>query len=144
MNFIANNIWGIKPINLYGNDRPTKRTLGIRDKKILYNRAKKRCEGCGKKIDFDEMQAGHKNPASKGGSATLKNSVCICWKCNNNQGTDTWAVFMRKMGKSETRSVTSGKKRKSTRKKVKRRERGIFDLAIAPATIRLPKSRSWL
>ncbi|MBI2547224.1 MAG: hypothetical protein HYW23_02145 [Candidatus Aenigmarchaeota archaeon] len=70
-----------------------------------------------KKIEFSEMQTGHKTVASKGGNATLRNSVCLCYKCNKLQGTDSWATFIKKMGKSETRSVTSGKKRRSVKKK---------------------------
>lgn len=96
-----------------------KRTLGIRDKQILYRRAKEKCEGCGRKIGFDEMHSGHKNAASKGGSATFRNSVCICARCNKLQGTDSWATFMGKMGKSDIRSVTSSKKRRSTKRKSK-------------------------
>ena len=110
----------IKPVNLYGPKTPSrKRTLGIRDKQILYRRAKGRCEACRRKIDFDEMHSGHKNAASKGGSATLRNSVCVCARCNKLQGTDSWATFMKKMGKSNTRSVTSGKKRSSSKRKSK-------------------------
>ena len=97
----------------------SKRTLGIRDKQILYRRAKGRCEACCRKIDFDEMYSGHKNAASKGGSATLRNSICICARCNKLQRTDSWATFMKKMGKSNTRSVTSGKKRNCSKKKSK-------------------------
>ncbi|HLC67455.1 MAG TPA: HNH endonuclease signature motif containing protein [archaeon] len=97
------------------------RTLGIRNKQILYRRAKGKCEACGRKIDFDEMHSGHKNAASKGGSATLRNSVCICARCNKLQGTDSWATFMKKMGKSNTRSVTSGKKRSTSKKKPRRK-----------------------
>jgi len=72
-----------------GNSKPTgsnkKRTLGSREKQILYDRAKHRCEATGHKIDFSEMQVGHKNPHSKGGSATLRNSVCLCYKHNKLQ-----------------------------------------------------------
>jgi len=110
----------IKPMNLYGQKTSSgKRTLGIRDKQILYRRAKGRCEACRRKIDFDEMHSGHKNAASKGGSATLRNSVCVCARCNKLQGTDNWATFMKKMGKSNTRSVTSSKKRSPSKKKSK-------------------------
>jgi hypothetical protein len=94
-----------------------KRTLGIRDRQILYRRAKKKCEACDRRIEFDEMHAGHKNAASKGGSTTLRNSVCICARCNKLQGTDSWATFMKKMGKSKTTSVTSAKRKISKRKK---------------------------
>lgn len=97
-------------------DEPKKRTLGVRDKKILYVRAKGKCEACGKKIEFHEMHAGHKNPAFKGGSATLRNTVCICASCNGLQGKDSWAVFMKKLGKNKTRSITSGKKKEKTQK----------------------------
>lgn len=79
-------------------DNDSKRTLGIRDKQILYRNAKGRCENpaCGKKIEFDEMQVGHKTAWSKGGRTTLKNSVCLCYRCNKLQGTDSWAIFLKK------------------------------------------------
>jgi len=82
------------------NSRSSKRSLGIRDKKILYRNAKGKCENpaCKKKIDFDEMQVGHKTAWSKGGSTIFKNSVCLCWRCNNLQGTDSWIVFLKKQG----------------------------------------------
>lgn len=82
----------------WDNDRESKRTLGIRDKKILYRNAKGRCENpaCGKRIDFDEMQVGHKTSWSKRGRTNLANSKCLCWRCNNLQGTDSWATFLKK------------------------------------------------
>jgi hypothetical protein len=81
-------------------ERVAKRTLGIRDKQILYRRANKKCENptCNKKLEFDEMQVGHKTAWSRGGSTTLKNSVCLCYRCNKLQGTDSWPVFLRKQG----------------------------------------------
>ena len=76
----------------------SRRTLGIRDKQILYRNANGKCENpkCGKKIEFDEMQVGHKVAWSKGGSSTLRNSVCLCYRCNKLQGTDSWATFLKK------------------------------------------------
>lgn len=90
----------------YLDDYDTKRTLGIRDKKILYRRANGRCENpaCGKKIEFDEMLVGHKTAWSKGGRTTLINSVCLCWRCNNLQGTDSWATFLKKQGVEDPKS----------------------------------------
>ena len=85
----------------YYDDNNYKRTLSIRDKQILYLRANKRCENpaCGKKLDFTEMQVGHKTTAwSRGGRTTLKNSVCLCYRCNKLQGTDSWATFLKKWG----------------------------------------------
>ena len=82
----------------WDNGTDSKRTLGIRDKQILYRNAKGRCQNpaCGKKIEFDEMQVGHKTAWSRGGRTTLKNSVCLCYRCNKLQGTDSWATFMKK------------------------------------------------
>jgi hypothetical protein len=93
-------MWG------YDDERDTKRTLGIRDKQILYRKANKRCENptCGKKLEFDEMQVGHKTSWSRGGSTTLKNSVCICYRCNKLQGTDSWATFLKKQGVEEPKT----------------------------------------
>lgn len=85
-------------MSYWDEDNDTKRTLGIRDKQILYRNAKGRCENpaCNKKIDFDEMQVGHKTAWSRGGSTTMKNSVCLCYRCNKLQGTDSWTVFLKK------------------------------------------------
>jgi len=85
---------------LWDDGRDSKRTIGIRDKQILYRNVKGICQnpGCNKKIDFDEMQVGHKTAWSRGGNTTFKNSVCLCYRCNKLQGTDSWAVFLKKQG----------------------------------------------
>jgi 5-methylcytosine-specific restriction endonuclease McrA len=99
----------------FGESKNKKRTLGIRDKQILYRRAKGRCEGCGKKIEFDEMQVGHVKAYSKGGATTLANSACLCYRCNKLQGTDTLETLKKKL------NGTYGKKskEKSIKKKIK-------------------------
>lgn len=93
---------------LFDDDRDTKRTLGIREKQILYRNANKRCQNpaCGKKIDFDEMQVGHKTAWSKGGKTTLRNSVCLCYRCNKLQGRDSWSTFLRKQGAKDQKAQT--------------------------------------
>ena len=87
-------LWG------FDDDRDSRRTLGERDRQILYRNANKRCQNpaCNKKIEYDEMQVGHKTAWSRGGSTTLRNSVCLCYRCNKLQGTDSWAVFLKKQG----------------------------------------------
>ena len=81
-------------------DEPTRRTLGIRDKQILYKRAGHKCENCEREIEFSDMQVGHKTAYSKGGSTSLRNSVALCYGCNKLQGTDSWETFQRKQGKT--------------------------------------------
>ena len=81
-------------------DRDPRRSLSQRDREILYRSAKGRCQNpaCNMKIEFGEMLAGHKTAWSKRGSTTLRNSVCLCYRCNKLQGTDSWAVFLKKQG----------------------------------------------
>lgn len=90
-------------------DSPRKRTLGIRDKQILWRRDGKKCGNptCGKSVDFDEMQVGHKKAHSKGGSATLSNTITLCYRCNKLQGTDSWAVFLKKQGVVDKKKVAA-------------------------------------
>ena len=93
-----------------GREEKKKRTLGIRDKQILWERAGHKCEACEKEITYPEMQAGHKTAASKGGNATLRNCVCLCYKCNKLQGTDSWKTFLKKLGKQGSVKSKSGVK----------------------------------
>ncbi len=80
-------------------EEPSKRALTIRERKILYTRASGKCQLCGEPINFLEMQVGHKIAASRGGSATLRNTVALCFKCNNLQGTDSWERIHKKLDK---------------------------------------------
>ncbi|MEM3411892.1 MAG: HNH endonuclease signature motif containing protein [archaeon] len=118
---MARNPFGIEPIidiNIYGSQRSRKRTLGVRDKQILYRRAKGRCEACGKKIEYDEMQVGHKKPYSKGGATTLANSACLCYRCNKLQGTDSLETLKKKMAGTfgkRTKKGSGNSARKKTR-----------------------------
>jgi len=81
-------------------DEPRKRTLRNRDRQILWKRAGGKCEACDKPISYLDMQVGHKTAYSKGGSTSLRNSVCLCYTCNKLQGTDSYSVFLKKLGKS--------------------------------------------
>jgi len=108
------------------------RTLGIRDKQILYRNANKRCQNhkCLRKIDFDEMQVGHKKAYSKGSKTNLKNSVCLCWRCNKLQGTDSWDKFLKKQGIK--------KKVKKTTKKVKKKPKTNDPFSFPSPKFKLP------
>src|SRR2546422_4821126 len=81
-------------------DEPARRSLGIREKQILYDRSSHKCENCKRDIEFSDMQVGHKTAYSRGGGTTLRNSVALCYGCNKKQGTDSWEVFQRKQGKT--------------------------------------------
>ena len=81
-------------------DEPRKRTLGTRERQILWKKADGKCQAYGKSITYLDMQVGHKTAYSRGGSTTLRNSVCLCYTCNKLQGTDSFSKFLKKLGKS--------------------------------------------
>lgn len=85
---------------LFWDENDPKRTLSSQGRRELYKRAKGRCENpaCNRKIGIDVMIVGHKKAWSKGGRTTFSNLVCLCYDCNKRQGTDSWAVFLRKQG----------------------------------------------
>ena len=85
----------------FDDGRDSKRSLTPRERQFLYEQAKGRCENpkCSHpKITFFEMQVGHRKAWANGGRTSLKNSVCLCYKCNHDQGTDSWEIFMKKLG----------------------------------------------
>ena len=86
-------------MGIFGEEETPRRTLGTRDRQILYEKAQRKCENCGQDLSFTEMQVGHKKAYSKGGSTTLRNSVALCYRCNKLQGTDSWEAFQRKQGR---------------------------------------------
>jgi hypothetical protein len=83
-----------------GDENDPKRTLSNKGRQELYKRAQGRCENpaCHRKIKIDIMAVGHKKAWSKGGRTIFSNLVCLCLDCNKRQGTDSWAVFLRKQG----------------------------------------------
>lgn len=91
-------------------DEPQRRTLGIRDRQIVWERAGHKCESCMREITFTELQVGHKTAFSRGGSTTMKNAVCLCYACNKLQGTDSWTTFQKKLGRDTTIPVSSKNK----------------------------------
>jgi hypothetical protein len=80
--------------------KDSRRSLPAGEKETLYLKAGKKCQNpaCGKKLEFFEMQVGHKTAWSKNGRTTLANSVCLCYVCNKRQGTKTWAAFLKSQG----------------------------------------------
>src|SRR3989344_3698766 len=102
---MGNNLFGKKSPELWDKSpelwgqKKEKRSIGNRDKHILYITANKRCENCGKRLAEHEMQVGHKKAYSKNGKTKLANSVALCYPCNNLQGTDSWETFRTKLHK---------------------------------------------
>ena len=76
-----------------------------RDREYVYNRDQGTCQRCGKRIIFgnrrrDQVGAwemGHKRAHTSGGTSHLRNIVALCWKCNLQQGTKSFAETNRGM-----------------------------------------------
>lgn len=132
---------GIKPIKIGGISSPKKikRSLGKNDKDILYLRAKKKCEGCGKKIDQSEMQVGHKKAYSKGGATTLANSACLCYRCNKLQGTGTLETLKKKLAGTYGKRTTKKATKKLTTKKTSTSLKSSNSFGIK--SLKIPKFR---
>jgi hypothetical protein len=103
----------------FDDGRDSKRSLTPRERQFLYENAKGRCENpaCRKKITFFEMQVGHKIAHSKKGRTTPKNSVCLCYKCNHDQGQDSWEVFLKKRG-VQTPEMKAKQEKEQTKQKL--------------------------
>ena len=75
------------------------------DRKYIYNRDNGHCKLCGKQLVFSNRrrnekgawEMGHRRAHAEGGSSHLRNIVALCWKCNLEQGTESFADEDRKM-----------------------------------------------
>jgi 5-methylcytosine-specific restriction endonuclease McrA len=83
------------------------------------------------------MQVGHKKAYSKGGATTLANSVCLCYKCNKNQGTDSFETYKKKL------NGTYGKRSKTQTKKTVKKRKSSEQGWINPITGRKEKLNPW-
>ena len=58
----------------------------------------KTCIYCGKSYELNELTIDHVHPKSMGGPTNTKNSVCACFKCNQEKGTTSWKSFIAQFG----------------------------------------------
>lgn len=74
---------GVYEYLLTGNERALSiRAFDKRDARAAYERQKGVCPLCGEHFNFDEMQADHITPWSKGGKTTPDNCQMLCRDCN--------------------------------------------------------------
>jgi 5-methylcytosine-specific restriction endonuclease McrA len=84
--------------------------------------AKGKCQNpyCKTKITEAEMQIGHKTAFSRGGNTTLKNAVCLCYRCNRLQRTDSWEKFLKKQAIAHGQALPREKKVKEVKQVIKK------------------------
>ena len=74
---------GIYEYLLTGDERKLSiRAFDRRDALAAYERQNHRCAICGKAFEFEDMQADHIEPWSRGGHTTPDNCQMLCRKCN--------------------------------------------------------------
>jgi hypothetical protein len=64
------------------------RAFDKRDARAAYERQKGVCPYCGKRFEFEEMQADHITPWSKGGRTVPENCQMLCRDCNLKKSDD--------------------------------------------------------
>jgi hypothetical protein len=81
-----------------------------RDREFVFERAGRTCQRCHNTIYFknrrrDQVGAwemGHRRAHTRGGSSRLQNIVALCWPCNLEQGTKSFAATNRDMEYDDT------------------------------------------
>lgn len=58
-------------------------------KKVLFNRDAWRCQYCGDKLGWGDIELEHVTPSSRGGQTTWMNCVASCHECNKRKGNNT-------------------------------------------------------
>ena len=71
---------GRKEIELPFKD--AKRNFDSIDRSVIWYLAECKCQECSKQLPFEQMQADHIKPHSRGGQTILSNAQCLCKECN--------------------------------------------------------------
>ncbi len=81
------------------------------ERAFVFKRDQEHCRRCGKRLVFGNRQRnmtgawemGHKRSHDDGGSHHLRNFVALCWKCNLQMGTKSFAQTERDMEYDNTK-----------------------------------------
>lgn len=63
-----------------------KRLFDDIQRRVIFRRDKGVCKKCGKKCNWDDYQADHIKPWSKGGKTIIENGQLLCSECNQKKG----------------------------------------------------------
>ena len=67
--------------------KDSQRGFSSEQRRILWNTvASRKCQGCGRVLNWDDFTIDHVDPHSKGGRSRLENSALMCRGCNSSKG----------------------------------------------------------
>ena len=71
-----------KMFNKMRNNKDSKRNFDEAQRQVIYRRDNGTCKICGRKCEWNDWEADHIVPWSKGGKSTPDNCQMLCTKCN--------------------------------------------------------------
>lgn len=63
--------------------KDSQRSFDEAQRQVIYRRDKGICQMCGKKCEWNDWEADHKNPWRKGGKTEIENGQVLCPSCNS-------------------------------------------------------------
>ena len=96
-----------------------------KEKEMLYEHQKGKCNGCGKKFDIRNLAVDHIKAFSKGGSDRGNNTQLLCTACNSAKGAGTQAQLKKRLAaqgviKAQTKTASKSKAAKKPTAKTRK------------------------
>ena len=89
----------------FDDERPSRTRVSDEERRRLHKQQGGRCNYCGRRKAFGDMQLDHKTPVADGGRNTPGNLQMLCVQCNTRKGDLTDGQFRRVYGLTPARQA---------------------------------------